>query len=72
MFDGETSIQTRSSHREAVSTLHVALENGSDVHVNERQKIRHYRGRSGPLKNKKKNKKKNKNKNKIRNRNGDF
>ena len=22
------------------------LENGSDVHVNERQKIRHYRGRS--------------------------
>ena len=33
-------------NREAVSTLHVALENGSDVHVNERQKIRHYRGRS--------------------------
>ena len=24
---------------------HVALENGSDVNVNERQKIRHYRGR---------------------------
>ena len=34
------------SHREAVSTLHVALENGSDLHVNERQKIRHYRGMS--------------------------
>ena len=34
------------SHREDVSTLHVALDNGSDVHVNERQKIRHYRGRS--------------------------
>ena len=42
MFDGETSILTGSSHREAVSTLHVALENGSGVHVNERQKIRHY------------------------------
>ena len=35
-----------SSYREAVSTLHVALENGSDLHVNDRQKIRHYRGRS--------------------------
>ena len=44
--DGETSIQTGSSHREDVSTQNVALENGSDVHVNERQKIRHYRGRS--------------------------
>ena len=32
--------------REDVSTWHVALENGSDVHVNERQKIRRYRGRS--------------------------
>ena len=31
---------------EDVSTRHVALENGSDVHVNERQKIRHYCGRS--------------------------
>ena len=46
MSDGETSILTGSSYREAVSTLHVALENGSDLHVNERQKIRHYRGRS--------------------------
>ena len=46
MSDGETSIQTGSSYQEAVSTLHVALENGSDLHVNERQKIRHYRGRS--------------------------
>ena len=45
MSDGETSIYG-SSHREAVSILHVALENGSDIHVNERQKIRHYRGRS--------------------------
>ena len=39
MFGGETSILTGSSH-------HVALENGSDVHVNERQKVRHYRGMS--------------------------
>ena len=46
MFDGETSILTGSNYREAVSTPHVALENGSDVHVNERQKIRHYRDRS--------------------------
>ena len=36
----------RAIYREAVSTLHIALENGSDLHVNERQKIRHYRGRS--------------------------
>ena len=40
---GETSIYTRSSYPEAVSTLHCALENGADLHVNERQKIRHYR-----------------------------
>ena len=46
MSDGETSIKTGSSHQEAVSTLHVALENESDLYVNERQKIRHYRGRS--------------------------
>ena len=43
---GETSIQTRSGYPEAVSTLHCALENGADLHVNERQKIRHYRARS--------------------------
>ena len=42
---GETSI-SRSSYPEAVSTLHCALENGADLHVNERQKIRHYRARS--------------------------
>ena len=45
MFDGKTLIWTGSSHREVVSTLHVELENGSVLHVNERQKIRHYRGR---------------------------
>ena len=43
---GETSIYTRSSYPEAVSTQHCALENGADLHVNERQKIRHYRARS--------------------------
>ena len=32
--------------REAVSTLHIALEYGSDLHVKERQKIRHHRARS--------------------------
>ena len=26
-----------------MSTLHCALENGADLYVNERQKIRHYR-----------------------------
>ena len=29
-----------------MGTLHCALENGSDLYVNERQKIRHYRARS--------------------------
>ena len=29
-----------------MSTLHCVLENGADLYVNERQKIRHYRGRS--------------------------
>ena len=43
---GDTSIYTRTSYREAVSTLHCALENEADLHVNERQKIRHYRTRS--------------------------
>ena len=43
---GETSIYTRSSYPEAVNTLHCALENGADLHVNEHQKIRHYRARS--------------------------
>ena len=32
--------------REVVSTLHCVLENRVDLHVNERQKIRHYRARS--------------------------
>ena len=43
------------SYHEAVSKPHGALENGSDLHVNERQKIRHYRARSNILKKNKKN-----------------
>ena len=46
MSDSETSIWTRSSYREAVSTWNVALKHASDLHVNKRQKIRHYHGRS--------------------------
>ena len=29
-----------------MNSLHCALENGADLYVNERQKIRHYRARS--------------------------
>ena len=29
-----------------MSTLHCMLENGADLYVNERQKIRHYHARS--------------------------
>ena len=29
-----------------MGTLHCVLENGPDLYVNERQKIRHYRARS--------------------------
>ena len=29
-----------------MGTLHCALENGADLYVNERQKIKHYRARS--------------------------
>ena len=46
MSDGETSIYTMLSYREAVSTQHGAIEYGSDLHVNERQKIRHCCARS--------------------------
>ena len=46
MSDGETSIYTRSSYRKADGTQHGALEYASDLYVNERQKIRHYRARS--------------------------
>ena len=51
----------RCSHRHALPlhTLHVALENGLDLHVNERQKIRHYRARSTEKKKKEKKKKNN-------------
>ena len=46
MSDGETSIYTRLIYRKAISTLQCVLENGSDLHANERQKIRHYLARS--------------------------
>ena len=36
----------RSNYQEPFSPLHGALENGSYLHVNERQEIRHYRSRS--------------------------
>ena len=38
-----------------MSTLHCALDNGADLYVNERQKIRHYRTRSTEERRKKKN-----------------
>ena len=38
-----------------MGTLHCALENGADLYVNERQKIRDYRARSTEERRKKKN-----------------
>ena len=51
MSDGETLIYTGGGggggeYHKVVGTLHCALENGSNLHVNERQKTRHYRARS--------------------------
>ena len=46
---GETSIKTIgpvTAQKPLINTLHGALENGADLRVNERQKIRHYRARS--------------------------
>ena len=40
-----------------MNTLHCALENGADLYVNERQKIRHYRARSAEERRKKTKKK---------------
>ena len=40
-----------------VSSLHCTLENGADLYVNERQKIRHYRARSTEERRRKKKKK---------------
>ena len=37
-----------------MGTLHCALENVADLHVNERQKIRHYRARSAEERRRKK------------------
>ena len=41
-----------------MSTLHCTLENGADLYVNERQKIRHYRARSAEERRRRKKKKK--------------
>ena len=38
-----------------MGTLHCALENGADLYVNERQKIRHYRARSAEERRRRKN-----------------
>ena len=38
-----------------VGTLHCALENGADLYVNERQKIRHFRDRSAEERKRRKN-----------------
>ena len=40
------SLLDKQRYKTFVSTLHCALENGADLYVNERQKIRHYRARS--------------------------
>ena len=40
-----------------MGTLHCVLENGADLYVNERQKIRHYRARSAEERRRKKKKK---------------
>ena len=37
-----------------MGTLHCTLENGGDLYVNERQKIRHYRARSAEERRRKK------------------
>ena len=50
MSDGETLIYTRPSYRKAVGTPHCALEHGSDLDVNERQKTGHYHAQLGLLK----------------------
>ena len=42
-----------------MGTLHCALENGADLYVNERQKIRHYHARSAEERRRRKKKKKN-------------
>ena len=38
-----------------MGTLHCALENGTDLYINERQKIRHYRAMSTEERREKKN-----------------
>ena len=40
------SLLDKQEVQDIVGTLYCALENGEDLYVNERQKIRHYRARS--------------------------
>ena len=40
------SLLDKGRYKTFVGTLHCALENGADLYVNERQKIRQYRARS--------------------------
>ena len=40
------SLLDKQEVQDNVGTLNCALENGADIYVNERQKIRHYRARS--------------------------
>ena len=42
-----------------MGTLHCVLENGADLYVNERQKIRHYRTRSAEERRRRRRRKKN-------------
>ena len=44
-WDSEDKYQKR-RYKTFVGTLHCSLENGADLYVNKRQKIRHYRARS--------------------------
>ena len=43
-----------------MGTLHCALENGADLYINEREKIRHYRARSAEERRRRRKKKKKK------------
>ena len=54
------SLLDKQEVQDIVSTLHCALENGADLYVNERQKIRHYRARSTEERRRRRKKKKKK------------
>ena len=48
------SLLDKQEVQDNVGTLNYALENGADIYVNERQKIRHYRARSAEERRRKK------------------